>query len=100
MPTGWWPPCARVSGEADDVQGHIEVEERRQGERAVNVGEAQAAAAARCPRGPASDPAATDSKPKLSYPVGSAAARVGGLRRSVPARTFDKSVRKLNRMTG
>ncbi|MGA6223130.1 oxidoreductase [Streptomyces umbrinus] len=44
--------------------------------------------------------AATDPKPKLSYPAGSIAARVSVLRRIVPARTFDRSVRKLNRMTG
>ncbi|CAM5232987.1 oxidoreductase [Streptomyces coeruleorubidus] len=43
--------------------------------------------------------AATDPKPKLSYPAGSIAARVSVLRRIVPARAFDKSVRKLNRMT-
>ncbi|MFJ8492631.1 hypothetical protein ACIRBZ_30430 [Streptomyces sp. NPDC094038] len=43
--------------------------------------------------------AATAPKPKLSYPAGSIAARVSVLRRVVPARTFDKSVRKLNRMT-
>ncbi|MEU6201767.1 oxidoreductase [Streptomyces sp. NPDC047061] len=42
--------------------------------------------------------AATDPKPKLSYPAGSIAARVSVLRRIVPARAFDKSVRKLNRM--
>jgi NAD(P)-dependent dehydrogenase (short-subunit alcohol dehydrogenase family) len=44
--------------------------------------------------------AATDPKPKLSYPAGATAARVSVLRRIVPARTFDKSVRKLNRMNG
>lgn len=44
--------------------------------------------------------AATAAKPKLSYPAGSIAARVSVLRRIVPARAFDKSVRKLNRMTG
>ncbi|NEB04138.1 oxidoreductase [Streptomyces sp. SID13726] len=44
--------------------------------------------------------AATDTKPKLSYPAGSMAARVSVLRRIVPARAFDKSVRKLNRMAG
>ncbi|WP_329253341.1 hypothetical protein [Streptomyces canus] len=43
--------------------------------------------------------AATDPKPKLSYPAGSIAARVSVLRRIVPARAFDKSIRKLNRMT-
>lgn len=43
--------------------------------------------------------AATDPKPKLSYPAGSIAARVSALRRIVPAHTFDKSIRKLNRMT-
>ncbi|MER7692720.1 oxidoreductase [Streptomyces sp. NPDC097610] len=43
--------------------------------------------------------AATDPKPKLSYPAGSTAARISVLRRIVPARAFDKSVRKLNRMT-
>jgi len=42
--------------------------------------------------------AATDPKPKLRYPAGSTAGRVSVLRRLVPARTFDKSVRKLNRM--
>ncbi|MEV5850427.1 oxidoreductase [Streptomyces sp. NPDC051985] len=43
--------------------------------------------------------AATDRRPKLSYPAGSIAARVSVLRRFVPARAFDKTVRKLNRMT-
>ena len=37
-------------------------------------------------------------KPKLRHPAGSTAARISVLRRIVPARTFDKSVRKLNRM--
>jgi NAD(P)-dependent dehydrogenase (short-subunit alcohol dehydrogenase family) len=44
--------------------------------------------------------AATDPKPKLRYPAGSAAARISMLRRIVPARAFDRSVRKLNRMPG
>ena len=43
--------------------------------------------------------AATDPKPKLRYPAGSAAGRIGMLRRLVPARIFDKQIRKLNRMT-
>jgi NAD(P)-dependent dehydrogenase (short-subunit alcohol dehydrogenase family) len=42
--------------------------------------------------------AATESNPKLRHPAGSTAARISLLRRIVPARTFDKSVRKLNRM--
>ncbi|WP_030438362.1 oxidoreductase [Actinoplanes subtropicus] len=42
--------------------------------------------------------AATAQKPKLRHPAGSGAARVSVLRRIVPARTFDRSVRKLNRM--
>jgi NAD(P)-dependent dehydrogenase (short-subunit alcohol dehydrogenase family) len=42
--------------------------------------------------------AATDPKPRLRHPAGSAAARISVLRRFVPARTFDRSVRKLNRM--
>jgi NAD(P)-dependent dehydrogenase (short-subunit alcohol dehydrogenase family) len=42
--------------------------------------------------------AATDPKPKLRYPAGPTAGRVSVLRRIVPARAFDKSVRKLNRM--
>ena len=42
--------------------------------------------------------AATDPKPKLRHPAGSTAGRVSVLRRLVPARAFDKSVRKLNRM--
>jgi NAD(P)-dependent dehydrogenase (short-subunit alcohol dehydrogenase family) len=44
--------------------------------------------------------AATDPKPKLRHPAGSTAARISVLRRIVPARTFDKSVRKINRMPG
>ncbi|MEU6201909.1 hypothetical protein [Streptomyces sp. NPDC047061] len=42
--------------------------------------------------------AVTDTKPKLSCPAGSIAARASVLRRIVPTRAFDKSVRKLNRM--
>ena len=42
--------------------------------------------------------AATDRKPKLRYPAGPRAGRISVLRRIVPARTFDKSVRKLNRL--
>ncbi|WP_327312427.1 hypothetical protein [Streptomyces sp. NBC_01235] len=43
--------------------------------------------------------AATERKPKLSHPTGSLAPRLKVLRRIVPARTFDKLVRKFNRMT-
>ena len=43
--------------------------------------------------------AATDPKPKLRYPAGSGAGRVRFLRRLVPARIFDKQIRKINRMT-
>ncbi|MEV5721119.1 oxidoreductase [Amycolatopsis mediterranei] len=43
--------------------------------------------------------AATDPKPKLRYLAGSTAARVATLRRLVPARAFDRSIRKLNRFT-
>jgi len=42
--------------------------------------------------------AATDPKPKLRYTVGSGAGRVSMLRRLVPARIFDKQIRKINRM--
>ena len=42
--------------------------------------------------------AGTDPKPKLRYPAGPRAGRISVLRRIVPARTFDKSVRKLNRL--
>jgi NAD(P)-dependent dehydrogenase (short-subunit alcohol dehydrogenase family) len=42
--------------------------------------------------------AATDAKPKLRYPAGSGAGRVRLLRRLVPARVFDKQIRKINRM--
>jgi NAD(P)-dependent dehydrogenase (short-subunit alcohol dehydrogenase family) len=42
--------------------------------------------------------AATAIKPKMRYPAGSTAGRVSTLRRIVPARVFDKQVRKLNRM--
>jgi len=42
--------------------------------------------------------AALDPKPKLRYPAGATAARVSILRRLVPARAFDKQIRKLNRL--
>jgi short-subunit dehydrogenase len=41
--------------------------------------------------------AATDAKPKLRYPVGQSG-RVHTLRRLVPARIFDRQIRKLNRL--
>ena len=41
--------------------------------------------------------AATDVKPKLRYPVGVTASRVSFLRRFVPARVFDKQIRKISR---
>jgi len=44
--------------------------------------------------------AATDPKPKLRYTAGSTAGRVSILRRVVPARAFDKQIRKLNRLVG
>jgi NAD(P)-dependent dehydrogenase (short-subunit alcohol dehydrogenase family) len=44
--------------------------------------------------------AATDSKPKLRYTAGSVAGRVSKLRRIVPARAFDKQIRKLNQLAG
>jgi NAD(P)-dependent dehydrogenase (short-subunit alcohol dehydrogenase family) len=42
--------------------------------------------------------AATDPKPKLRYTAGSAARRVSALRRFVPARAFDRQLRKLNHL--
>jgi NAD(P)-dependent dehydrogenase (short-subunit alcohol dehydrogenase family) len=44
--------------------------------------------------------AATAPKPKPRYLAGSTAGRVAVLRRIVPARMFDRSIRKLNRMVG
>ena len=44
--------------------------------------------------------AATDPKPKLRYTAGPAAGRVSTLRRIVPARAFDRQIRKLNRLAG
>jgi short-subunit dehydrogenase len=44
--------------------------------------------------------AATDRKPKLRYTAGPLASRVSTARRLVPARFFDKQIRKLNRMPG
>jgi NAD(P)-dependent dehydrogenase (short-subunit alcohol dehydrogenase family) len=44
--------------------------------------------------------AATDPKPKSRYPAGPTAGRVAVLRRIAPAGAFDKSIRRLNRMTG
>jgi NAD(P)-dependent dehydrogenase (short-subunit alcohol dehydrogenase family) len=42
--------------------------------------------------------AATDPKPKLRYTAGARAGRVRTLRRIVPARAFDRQLRKLNRL--
>jgi hypothetical protein len=44
--------------------------------------------------------AVTDAKPKLRYPAGTVASRVSILRRLVPARVFDKQIRKINRFAG
>ncbi|RSM35738.1 oxidoreductase [Amycolatopsis balhimycina DSM 5908] len=44
--------------------------------------------------------AATDPKPKLRYTAGPTAGRVSTLRRIIPARSFDKQIRKLNRLAG
>jgi NAD(P)-dependent dehydrogenase (short-subunit alcohol dehydrogenase family) len=42
--------------------------------------------------------AATAPKPKLRYTAGPTAGRISTLRRIVPARTFDKQIRKINRL--
>ena len=42
--------------------------------------------------------AATDPRPKLRYPAGTAARRVSKLRRYVPAGLFDRQIRKLNQL--
>jgi short-subunit dehydrogenase len=42
--------------------------------------------------------AATDSRPKLRYPAGTAARRVSKLRRYVPSAVFDKQIRKINQL--
>jgi len=44
--------------------------------------------------------AATETKPRLRYPAGVTAGRVSVLRLFVPARTFDKQIRKINRFAG
>ena len=44
--------------------------------------------------------AATDPRPKPRYPAGSVAERISTLRRVIPARLFDKQIRKLNRLPG
>ncbi|GAB2991851.1 oxidoreductase [Streptomyces pseudoechinosporeus] len=44
--------------------------------------------------------AATDKKPKLRYTAGPLASRVSAARRLVPAGTFDKQIRKTNRLPG
>ena len=43
--------------------------------------------------------AATDPRPRLRYTAGKGAGRVSTLRRLVPARIFDKQIRKINQMT-
>jgi NAD(P)-dependent dehydrogenase (short-subunit alcohol dehydrogenase family) len=42
--------------------------------------------------------AATDRNPKLRYPAGSGAGRLWTLRRLLPARAFDKQIRKFNQL--
>ena len=42
--------------------------------------------------------AATDPNPKLRYTAGATARRVSALRRFVPARAFDRQIRKLNHL--
>ena len=42
--------------------------------------------------------AATHTRPKLRYPAGPLATRMSKLRRLAPAKTFDKGIRKFNRM--
>lgn len=44
--------------------------------------------------------AATNQKPKSRYTAGTLAGRVKTLRRIAPARTFDRQIRKLNRLAG
>ena len=44
--------------------------------------------------------AATSTHPRVRYQAGSMAGRVSTLRRLVPARAFDRSIRKLNRLAG
>jgi NAD(P)-dependent dehydrogenase (short-subunit alcohol dehydrogenase family) len=44
--------------------------------------------------------AATDRKPKLRYTAGPLAGRISTLRRVVPARAFDRQIRKLNKLAG
>ena len=44
--------------------------------------------------------AATERNPRLRYTAGSLAGRVSTLRRFVPARAFDKQIRKVNRLAG
>ncbi|WP_086560252.1 oxidoreductase [Streptomyces africanus] len=44
--------------------------------------------------------AATDARPKLRYTAGPVAGRASTLRRFVPARAFDKQIRKLNKPAG
>jgi len=44
--------------------------------------------------------AAIDAKPKLRYTAGPLARRVKTLRRIVPARAFDRQIRKMNRLPG
>ncbi|MFG2135065.1 oxidoreductase [Streptomyces sp. NPDC048751] len=44
--------------------------------------------------------AATDPKPRLRYTAGAQAGRVSALRCIVPARSFDKQIRKINQLAG
>jgi hypothetical protein len=42
--------------------------------------------------------AVTDVRPRLRYPAGATAGRVSALRRFVPARLFDRQIRRMNRL--
>jgi NAD(P)-dependent dehydrogenase (short-subunit alcohol dehydrogenase family) len=95
---GWTKTGLDVNSVKPDSPLRIYAEQRHIAEKliaqAVNDGDDPATVAK------AVVAAATDKKPKLRYTAGSRAARVSTLRRLVPARAFDKQIRKLNQLAG
>ncbi|MEU0894461.1 oxidoreductase [Streptomyces massasporeus] len=96
------PAYTRTGFEANSVKPdtplHAYAKQRRTVDRvmaeAVRGGDAPAVVAE------AIVAAATDARPKLRYTAGPTAGRVSTLRRFVPARAFDKQIRKINRLAG
>jgi NAD(P)-dependent dehydrogenase (short-subunit alcohol dehydrogenase family) len=96
------PAYTRTGSEADSAQPdtplHAYAKQRQTVDRvmaeAIRGGDAPAVVAR------AIVAAATDARPKPRYTAGPTAGRVSTLRRPVPARAFDRQIRKINHLAG